>query len=440
MGKVTSKTLISTAILVSFLTTACGGGNDQQATGPQAVPVKLTTLETAKLIESTDYVGSLEAVQRVTLAPRISGRILQVFAQNGDQVTAGQPIVQLEPTQQQEDVNAALSNVNVEKARLGQVEAEMRTAEAERAGTAADVERARADVQDLKAQLELAQINYDRSEFLVSQGVQPKQDLDDKTRDLNTTKARRDAAQETLIATEKQLEAADKRVEQAVANIEAQKASVSRSEAQLGSVTQNLDFNTVRAPIDGTVGDFPVKTGDFVNVGQELTTITNDDTFFLRISVPVERRGELRMGLPVEIMNANRSTGIKGEISMISPTVDQNAQAVLVKAAFENNGNLKDDEFVRARIIWDEQPGVLIPTTAVSTLGDQKFVFVAEPGESSGLVVKQRPIEVGSIQGQAYQVLSGVEAGQQIAVTRILDLRDGTPITEESVKSEVSGQ
>jgi len=434
MLKVTSKKLISTAILVSFLTTACGGGNNQQARGPQAVPVKLETLETAKLIESTDYVGSLEAVQRVTLAPRISGRILQVFAQNGDQVTAGQPIVQLEPTQQQEDVNAAQGSVNVEKARLGQTEAEMRTAEAERARTAADVERAKADVQDAQAQLELAQVNYDRSQFLVSQGVQPKQDLDDRTRDLNTTKARRDAAQETLRATEKQLEAADKRVEQALANIDAQKASVARSEAQLGSVTQNLDFNTVRAPIDGIVGDFPVKVGDFVNVGQELTTITNDDTFFLRISVPVERRGELRMGLPVEIVNAD-GTAVQGEISMISPTVDQSAQAVLVKAVFKNDGNLKDDEFVRARIIWDETPGVLIPTTAVSTLGDQKFVFVAEPGESSGLVVKQRPIQVGSIQGQAYQVLSGVEAGQQIAVTRILDLRDGTPITEESVQS-----
>lgn len=429
-----SKKIIGAALLLSFITTACGGGNNQKAAGPQAVPVKLATLETAKLIESTNFVGSLEAVQRVTLAPRISGRILQVFAQNGDKVTVGQPIVQLEPTQQQEDVNAAQSSVAVEKATLGQREAEMRTAEAERAGTAADVERARADVQDAEAQLELAQVNYERSEFLVSQGVQPKQDLDDRTRDLNSTKARLEAAQETLRATEKQLEAADKRVEQALANIDAQKASVARAQAQLGSVTQNLDFNTVRAPIEGIVGDFPVKVGDFVNVGQELTSITNDDTFFLRISVPIERRGELRLGLPVEIINPDGSI-IKGEISIISPTVDQSAQAVLVKAVFENNGNLKDDEFVRASIIWDEQPGVLIPTTAVSSLGDQKFVFVAEPGEGSGLVVKQKPIQVGSIQGQAYQVLSGVEAGQQIAVTRILDLRDGTPITEESVQS-----
>ena len=45
-------------------------------------------------------------------------------------------------------------------------------------------------------------------------------------------------------------------------------------------------------------------------------------------------------------------------------------------------------------------------------------------------------LELGTIQGQSYQVISGLEQGDKIAVTRILDLKDGTSITEESIKSE----
>jgi multidrug efflux pump subunit AcrA (membrane-fusion protein) len=73
-------------------------------------------------------------------------------------------------------------------------------------------------------------------------------------------------------------------------------------------------------------------------------------------------------------------------------------------------------------------------------LGGQRFVFVAKPGETpegeKGLVAEQVPIEVGSIQDQSFQVISGLEEGDRIAVNRILDLKDGTSITEESLKSE----
>ena len=87
-------------------------------------------------------------------------------------------------------------------------------------------------------------------------------------------------------------------------------------------------------------------------------------------------------------------------------------------------------------MIWDTQPGVLIPTTAVSSLGGQKFVFLAQPGESQGgLVAKQVPVKVGAIQGQSYQVISGVKPGDRIAVSRILDLKDGRPIKEAAIVS-----
>jgi hypothetical protein len=126
---------------------------------------------------------------------------------------------------------------------------------------------------------------------------------------------------------------------------------------------------------------------------------------------------------------------------------------VLAKVIFKNDGTLRNNQYVRVRIIWDQQPGFLIPTTAITSIGAQKFVFVARPqtadpdakgnpstpspeqspSSGNGLIAKQTPVVLGNIQGQSYQVISGVTAGERIAVSRILELRDGAAITPASL-------
>ena len=86
---------------------------------------ELQTLENTTLIDSSDYVGTLEAKERVNLAPRIQGRILKIFVQEGESVRQNQAIIELEPTQEQENVNAARESVNIEKSNLNQIQAEL---------------------------------------------------------------------------------------------------------------------------------------------------------------------------------------------------------------------------------------------------------------------------------------------------------------------------
>lgn len=439
------KKLLGAALAISCLTSACGGQESQ--TSKKAIPVTLQTLEIATLIESTQYVGTLEAKNRVNLAPRIDGRILEIFVKQGDKVSQGKAIIKLEPTRELEEVNARIADVNVAKAEFSEAEAQLRTREAERARAAANVERARADLQDAKAEVILAEVNYKRSKFLVGEGVEPKQDLDDKTRDLKTKIAQRDADKEALNAELKALSAAERQVDQAVALVNSRKEAVRRAQGELGSTSQALAYNTITAPIEGVVGDFnEYKVGDVVNVGDRLTTITNNDLFDLRINIPIEFRSQLNLGLPVEIIKENGTRGgVQGRITYIAASVDQNTQSIVTKVTFRNDGSLRDRQYVRVRVIWEEKPGLLITTTAVTTLGGQKFVFVAEPGESkqkeeTTLVARQKPIKTLSIQEQAYQVISGVKPGDKIIVSRILDLRDGTVIKEESVKAKKSNE
>ena len=464
------KNISASVIALTMVLNISGCGGKEQANQPQAVPVELKTIESATVTDSSEYVGTLEAQDRVSLAPRIEGRIIEIFARQGDRVTQGQPIVKLEPTQEQANVNAATQSVNVERARLGQNQAELRTAEANRAAAAAEVEAARADLQDLEAEVELAKTNIQRTKMLVDGGTSPQQDLDDNNQQLKSAIAQRNSRQESLNASLKSLQAAEKQVEQAGATIESQQATIRRVEAELASTSQNLAFNTINAPISGVVGSFDdKKVGDFVSIGEEVTTITNNQNLDLNINIPIEYRDRLQTGLLVESINQDGSSGVQGKITYIAPLVQQSTQSILTKVVFANQGNLKDREYVRVRVIWDEKPGILVPTTAISTLGGQNFVYLAQEQESqsattaegnnssqtnsapasgaqppaSGLVARQQPIKLGNIQAQEYQVVSGLKEGDRIAVSNILSLRDGTAITpaeEQQAASESSGE
>ena len=449
-NKQNSQSLFMSALTISsalILINGCSETTEQQANRNQAIPVKLQTLQSATLINSSEYVGTLEAQNRVSLAPRINGRISEIFVSQGDYLRRGELIVRLEPTQAQENVNAATQNVNSEKARLRQAQAELRTAKSNRAAALAETERARANLEDLEAQVELAQINIERTKMLVREGVFPQQNLDNDNHDLKTSIAQRNARKESLNAAIKSLQALDRQIEQVQASIDSQQAAVKRAEAELGAISQNLAFNTIKAPIDGMIGSFDQKVGDYVNAGEQLTTITNNKNLELNINIPIEYRSQLRKGLSVETINDDGSPGIRGEITYIAPLVQQSTQSILTKVTFPNQSRLRDREYVRARVIWSEKPGLLVPTTAISTLGGQNFIYLAQennsqsannlPSSEISLIARQQPIQLGSIQSQDYQVISGVKEGDRVAVSNILSLRDGIPIQSAETGQQI---
>jgi hypothetical protein len=119
-------------------------------------------------------------------------------------------------------------------------------------------------------------------------------------------------------------------------------------------------------------------------------------------------------------------------VFFIAPNTTNAAQSVLVKSLFDNSrGQLRADQFVRARAIWDKSTGISVPTTAISRVAGQEFVFVAEKNQS-GLIARQQAVKLGNIEGNNYQVMSGLKAGDRIAVSGLLQLSDGAAITPQS--------
>jgi multidrug efflux pump subunit AcrA (membrane-fusion protein) len=202
------------------------------------------------------------------------------------------------------------------------------------------------------------------------------------------------------------------------------------------------------------VGDVTVKLGDSVNKDTSLTTIIQNQTLNLQLRIPTARSSQLRVGTPVQLKREKGDEILAtGRISFVSPQANPDSQVILAKASFANpEGMLQDGQSVNATVIWERSPGVLVPTTAVSRLGGEAFVFVAQKPEKPlqgqpqqgqpqqgqpqqkppQLVAHQKPIKLGPIQGNNYQVIEGLKPGETIVVSGILNLTDGAPIIPET--------
>ena len=408
--------------------------NLQQQDQPQALQVTTQRLTTSTIEDSSQFVGTLEAKSKAIVRSETEGRITSILVEPGERVTVGKPMLQLRLDRNRAQVNAAAANVNVKQAALNNARAELRIAQAQLREAQEARNSAQAELASQEAELALQKEEFKRTQFLVKQGAQSQQDLDIQRRNRDTAAASRDSAQKQLNASEASIQVAQERIEAARATLDEENASLKEAQAQVEVVSEDLKDNQVIAPIAGVVGDITLKVGDYVSVGQQFTTLTQNQNLELRLEIPTEQSSQLRIGLPVELrITDQKEPLVTGQISFISPQVNSDNQTILVKASFANpDSRLRSEQFVKAKIIWNQRPGVLIPTTAISRLGNQAFVFVAETDSESGQkIARQKPIKLGGIEGNNYQVIAGVQPGETIIISGILNLSDGAEISVE---------
>lgn len=392
----------------------------ETAAQPQAVRVRVNQVSTQRVNESTEYVANLESRRSVNLLPQIQGRVTEIFVRDGENVPAGRLLIQVNREEQQAAVSGATAAAAAARSQVENARATLSSLEAQRLSNQSDVEFNRKE--------------YARYSNLADQGAVARSVADQYTNRIQTARASLNAIDKQIQAQRAALAGAQEELRQAQAGTQGQQAQ--------------LNYYQIKAPFAGTVGDIPVKVGDFVNTTTQLTTLTQNRPLEVNISVPTERAPELRQGMPVELLDAQGKSAGTSRIFFIAPNAANDTQSVLVKSLYENsNGRLRADQYVRARVIWNQESGVLVPATAITRLGGETFVFVAQQApppkqteqstqqqstQQPQLVARQKPVKLGIIQGNNYQVLSGLKPGERIIVSGLLSLRDGAPITPES--------
>jgi RND family efflux transporter MFP subunit len=217
-------------------------------------------------------------------------------------------------------------------------------------------------------------------------------------------------------------------VEQFEAQLRSAEAQLKALDEQVRQQRSQLSYYRVTAPIAGTVGDIPVNAGDRVTRSTVLTTVNENDVLEVYINVPVQQASRLKVGLPVRLVDDTGRVLATNRITFVSPSVDTAMQSVLAKAPLtEGQTQFRADQFVRARIVWADAPGLTVPVTSVARINAQFFAFVAEK-DQQGMVAKQKPVQLGEIIGNEYVVQSGLQPGEQLIVSGLQKIRDGSPV------------
>lgn len=217
------------------------------------------------------------------------------------------------------------------------------------------------------------------------------------------------------------LDQAEQSYSNSKADYESAVASRQTQERQLG-------YYHIRAPFDGIVGDIPVHLGDYVSPTTMLTTVDENRDFEAYIYIPTERTSEVRLGLPVNIVNTDGSLLESTKIYFVSPNVDNGLQGILVKAPLKSSADkFRTAQLVKARVIWSTAPTPTVPVLAITRIGGQAFVFVAQTGDK-GTQARQRAVVLGDTVGNNYAVIDGLKTGEKVIVSGIQFLVDGVPV------------
>jgi RND family efflux transporter MFP subunit len=250
-------------------------------------------------------------------------------------------------------------------------------------------------------------------------------------------KYEKDVARLTPLAQKRAVPQQD--LDNALASVDVGKASVLSAQARVESVTLDVGYCDVRAPIAGLIGAKQVSVGELVGKGQPtlLATMSTLDPIwfycnvgeveYLKAEAETRRTGKKVADLPVTLLLADGTAHPdKGKFVFIDRAVDIKTGTLRVRAEFPNTQKiLRPGMFARIKVDLGVRPNsILVPERAVSELQGKNFVWVIG-GDSKAT---QRPVTVGGQVGENFLILEGLKPGERIVVEGIQKVREGAPV------------
>jgi RND family efflux transporter MFP subunit len=200
---------------------------------------------------------------------------------------------------------------------------------------------------------------------------------------------------------------------------------------QVNQQQVELRYYRVAAPMAGIIGDIPVREGDRVAVTTLLTTVDEPGSLEAYIYVPAERGKDVRIGLPVHLLDESGKPVSDARITFVSPEVDNDTQTILAKASIENpKRQLRVSQQMRAQVVWSNHQGPVVPVLSVIRINGRFFVFLAVK-EAAGTFARQKGLTIGDTVGNDYVVLDGLKPGDHLIVSGTQFLQDGMPVVEQ---------
>jgi multidrug efflux pump subunit AcrA (membrane-fusion protein) len=382
-------------ITVACLTILTSCVHETKAASEQtAVPVQVRTPTVVERAESVSASGSIEGSETADVAFLVGGRVVRVLVEEGQHVSKGQLLAEIEPTDYRNAFNAA---------------------EAQKAAAVAVEQRADAGVR--KQELEQARIELDRAEdeykrmkFLVGRKSLPPNDFQKIEAAYKAAKERYDMAQEGT-----------RKEDRAAATAQAHAAG-----AQASEESKRLGDTRLLAPISGNIGMRRVDPGQTVAAGMPVFSIVELNPVKVRVGVPEAEIAKVRQGADAEVdVPSLGGRCFKGKVAIMGVASEPASRTYTVKLLVPNPGPvLLAGMVAEARIFGRAKIRALtIPAEAVvPDAQGAPNVYVYSPDRKR---VYGRRVEVGTPLGNEVEIHSGLNGDEQIVVVGQQKVREG---------------
>ncbi|PSO56693.1 MAG: efflux transporter periplasmic adaptor subunit [Cyanobacteria bacterium QH_7_48_89] len=407
--------VVATGTLVVGTTTyVVSDRNPQYDLEELTVPVKEQDLRVS--IEAS---GTVVPVKSVNISPKNSGRIAELFVEQGDRVQQGEKLARMENEDYEAQLSQARANLNEAQARLEEAQA----------GTPQEVEQAQAQVASAQSRFELAQQRRERYQSLLENGAISQDRFDEVLSEYLSAQANLEQARRSLEQTRNTNRPEINRLQAAVESAQAQ-----YQEAQV-----QFQDTIIKAPFAGIITQKYATEGAFVTpTTSASSTASATSTSILAIAeglevlakVPEVDVGRIEVGQPAKIVaDAYQGEVFRGEVKRVAPeaVVEQNVTSFEVLVTlFTGQSKLRSGMNVDATFLGKQlQDALTVPTVAVVTQEGKTGVMV--PGEDNQ--PQFQPVTLGLTISERTQILQGLESGERV----FIDLPEGSrPKNENS--------
>lgn len=356
--------------------------------------------------------GKVKAIKSVDVGAEVSGRIVKLYVDVGDEVKKGDLIAQISQVEKQNTVSNAGANLSQAQANLNQAQASL-------ASSHGAVASSEATLKARLSELKKAEQAFARLEELLKIDAISRQDYDDAKIAVEVAKANVDIAKTNL-------NNAKNDVAKAHATITSQQASINKAQNDLSTANEDLSKTTIVAPMDGTVVSVTQKEGTTVNANQSAPTIvTLADLSQVRIKAQISEADvvHVKAGLPARFNIIGNTAqqfdtilaGVEPAPEKISTTSSTDSAVYYIGYLDVDNAERKFriDMTAQVNIITDAVKDVLtIPSSALkSENGKYSVRVVGKDG-----IAKPVEVQIGLNNRVNAQIKSGLNAGDKVVI------------------------
>ena len=381
------------AALVGAGFSSCGKGDSKEGASEkdEAPVVKVETVYATDVVQEGVYTASVDADLINNISSSTPNRIREILVDKGMTVTKGQRLVVLD------DVNLVAYETQVENAQAGVASAQ------------AGVDNATASLNTAQANYNNVQLNYNRAVQLLNIGGGTKQNVDAMETQLISAKNSLSSAKSALASAQKGLESA--------------KSTLASAERAL----KNAQENTVLvSPISGVVTARNYDPGDMTGA-LPILTVAKVQPVKVISNISETELSKVHLGMTVGCsFDTYGDANFEGTVTMVSPTVDEQTRTFGIEVTIPNADNrILPGMFGRVTLNLGTAKHVVVPDKAVIKQpgSGNQFVYVYSDG-----TVTYKQVELGQRIGDSYEIISGLEDGDQVVISGQSKLANGKEV------------